>query len=69
MPGFNALLQLDVAGLETFADEWARVHRKLKDTRTGFHADVVKPLHEDHWQGKGGRAAPRTSSRRHCRKE
>lgn len=57
MPGFNALLQLDVAGLETFADEWASVHRKLKDARTGFHTDVVKPLHEDHWRGKGGSAA------------
>lgn len=57
MPGFTALLQLDVAGLETFADEWATVHRKLKEARTGFHDDVVKPLHEDHWRGKGGRAA------------
>ncbi|MET9509427.1 transposase [Streptomyces flavidovirens] len=57
MPGFTALLQLDVAGLETFADEWATVHRKLKEPRPGFHDDVVQPLHEDHWRGKGGRAA------------
>jgi hypothetical protein len=57
MPDFAALLKLDVAGLETFADEWATVHRKLKEARTGFHDDVVKPLHEDNWRGKGGRAA------------
>lgn len=57
MPGFYALLQLDVAGLETFADEWVTVHRKLTEARTGFHDDVVKPLHEDHWRGEGGRAA------------
>ncbi|QOV35169.1 hypothetical protein IM697_34625 [Streptomyces ferrugineus] len=57
MPGFYALLQLDVAGLEAFADEWVTVDRKLKEARTTFHDDVVKPLHEDHWRGEGGRAA------------
>ncbi|MER6009411.1 hypothetical protein [Streptomyces bluensis] len=57
MPGFTALLRLDVAGLETFADEWVTVHRKLKEARTGFHDDVVKPLHDDHWRGESGRAA------------
>ncbi|NBE56189.1 hypothetical protein [Streptomyces boluensis] len=57
MPGFNALLQLDVAGLENFADEWITVHRKLKEARGGFHDDVVKPLHDDNWRGKGGSAA------------
>ncbi|EST36173.1 hypothetical protein N566_16595 [Streptomycetaceae bacterium MP113-05] len=57
MPDFTALLQLDVAGLESFADEWATVHRKLKEARTGFHDDVVVPLHEDHWRGEGGAAA------------
>ncbi|MDI3384702.1 hypothetical protein QIS99_00480 [Streptomyces sp. B-S-A8] len=63
MPGFTALLQLDVAGLETFADEWVKVHTKLVEARTGFHDDVVTPLHKDHWRGEGGSAAQKYCDR------
>ncbi|WP_420035847.1 hypothetical protein ACN2WE_29610 [Streptomyces sp. cg28] len=63
MPDFRALLQLDVAALEAFADEWASVHRKLKEARSGFHDGVVSPLHKDHWQGEAGRAAQKYCDR------
>ncbi|MFI2190313.1 hypothetical protein [Streptomyces sioyaensis] len=46
MPGFTALLQLDVAGLEAFADQWATAHRKVKEARTGFHDDQVRKRYD-----------------------
>ncbi|MDI3420873.1 hypothetical protein [Streptomyces luteolus] len=63
MPSFTALLRLDVAGLETFADEWATIHKKLKEALTGFENDVVVPLSKDHWRGDGGRAAQKYCDR------
>ncbi|WP_411138087.1 hypothetical protein [Streptomyces sp. C10] len=57
MVTFTQLLELDVNGLETFADRWGRVHKQIKEAREGFHDDVVRKLHADHWRGEGGRKA------------
>ncbi len=57
----SQLAQLDIDALETFADDWAAVHRKIKSARTEFHDDVVRALRRDHWRGQGGQAA-----QRHC---
>ncbi|WP_369172739.1 hypothetical protein AB5J49_34330 [Streptomyces sp. R28] len=62
MVTFSQLLELDVAGLERFADRWnAVIHRKIRQAREGFHDDVVRKLHKDHWRGEGGEAA-----QKHC---
>ncbi|MGV4926633.1 hypothetical protein K2224_33895 (plasmid) [Streptomyces sp. BHT-5-2] len=57
MVTFTQLLELDVNGLETFADRWGRVHKQIKEARETFHDDVVRKLHDDHWSGEGGRKA------------
>ncbi|MEV0266076.1 hypothetical protein AB0I49_32710 [Streptomyces sp. NPDC050617] len=57
----SQLAQLDIDALETFADDWAVIHRKIKTARTEFHDDVVRALRRDHWRGEGGKAA-----QRHC---
>ncbi|MGW2721536.1 hypothetical protein [Streptomyces sp. NPDC001492] len=64
MVTFSQLLELDVAGLERFADRWNDViHRKIRQAREGFHDDVVRKLHRDHWRGEGGEAAQKYCDR------
>ncbi|SEC57578.1 hypothetical protein SAMN05428945_3273 [Streptomyces sp. 2224.1] len=57
MVTFTQIIELDVSGLETFADRWGRVHRKIKESCEGFHDDVVRKLHDDQWRGAGGSKA------------
>ncbi|MPY58385.1 hypothetical protein [Streptomyces spongiae] len=64
MVTFSQLLELDVAGLERFADQWNDViHRKVRQAREQFHDDVVRKLHRDHWRGEGGEAAQKYCDR------
>lgn len=57
MVDFRQLTELDVAGLETFAEQWAQVHQKLHRIRDAYESAVVTPLEDGEWAGKGGDAA------------
>ena len=57
MVTFHQLMELDVNAVETFTDSWDAIHRKIRDARTEFHDGVVRPLHQDHWQGEAGQRA------------
>lgn len=63
MVSYTQLTGLDIAGLETFAERWSAIHRKLKSARTEFEQDVVEGLRKDNWIGEGGRAAQRYCTR------
>jgi hypothetical protein len=57
MVTFTQLVELDISGLETFANQWGRIHQKIRESRENFHDDVVRKLHDDHWRGRSGRTA------------
>jgi hypothetical protein len=58
MVTFHQLVQLDIGGLEKFAEQWDAIHRKLQRIRDDYHDQVVKPLRDEHhWQGDGGKSA------------
>ncbi|MFF4212701.1 hypothetical protein ACFYZE_25740 [Streptomyces sp. NPDC001796] len=57
MVTFHQLMELDANALETFADRWNAIHRKIEEARTEFHDGVVQKLHQDHWQGEAGQRA------------
>ncbi|MEQ0560399.1 hypothetical protein ABJI51_15020 [Amycolatopsis sp. NEAU-NG30] len=63
MVDFKQLTELDVAGLETFAEQWALVHQRLHRIRDGYESAVVTPLEDGEWEGKGGAAATKYCAR------
>jgi hypothetical protein len=65
MVTFHQLVQLDVEGLERFADRWAAIHRVLHRVQEGYHDAVAQPLVDGHWQGESGEAATAFCSRVH----
>ncbi|MFM9369490.1 hypothetical protein [Streptomyces sp. Da 82-17] len=64
MVTFSQVIEIDIAALESFAKHWNEtIHRKIKEARAGFHDDVVRKLHDDHWRGEGGESAQKYCDR------
>lgn len=57
MVNFAELVELDVDGLEQFADMWHTIFRTLRDVHIEFDESVHRPLRNGHWTGESGEAA------------
>ncbi|WP_329119589.1 hypothetical protein [Streptomyces sp. NBC_01465] len=65
MVTFNQLVQLDVEGMEKFAQLWEEIHKVVARAQDGFGDQVLKPLRDEVWKGEGGDAAEAYCARVH----